>query len=95
MEENSDPDTVELTEEERARIYHPWRNSIILKLFGKKLAHPYLKSKLNDQWKTTEPFSLIDLGHGYYTIKFECPENAMKVAGGPRFVTGGFLSGKK
>lgn len=91
-----DAESIMLTQEDKIQIYQPWKNSIIIKLFGKKLAHPYLKQKLQDLWKPTEPLNLIDLGQDYYTTKFKRTENAQKVLHeGPWFVTGEFLSVKE
>lgn len=39
---------IPLTAEEKLRIYQPWQHSVIIKLYGKKLAHNYLKNKLMD-----------------------------------------------
>lgn len=53
---------ISLTEEDRQRIYEPWKCSIIIKLVGKCMLHHYLKKKIQELWKPTEEFSLIDLG---------------------------------
>lgn len=39
----------------------PWRFSVIINLQGKKILHQILKRKLNEIWKSSEPFPLIDL----------------------------------
>lgn len=44
----ADGGSIELMEEDKIRIYQPWKYPIILKLFRKKLAHPYLRSKLQE-----------------------------------------------
>lgn len=65
----------------------------IVKLFNKRLVRNYLRMKLTDLWKPTEPLTLIDLWNDFYTVKFNCPKNMRKVLhGGPWFVTGHFLS---
>ncbi|XP_016579118.2 uncharacterized protein LOC107876779 [Capsicum annuum] len=86
-------DTINLSNEDRERIYAMWKFSVIFKLFKKRLAHNYLKTKLTDLWKPSEPLTLVDLGNDYYIAKFTNPDNMQKALhGGPWFVTGDFLS---
>lgn len=82
-----------MTNEAKLRIYQPWQHSVAVKLFNKRLAHNYLKTKLVDPWKTTEALALIDLGCDFYIAKFNKLENMIKALhGGPWFLTGTFLS---
>ncbi|XP_019245220.1 PREDICTED: uncharacterized protein LOC109225082 [Nicotiana attenuata] len=84
---------ISLSLEDRQRIYEPWKFSIIIKLVGKRMLHHYLKKKIQDLWKPTEEFSLIDLGEDYYIIKFTKKENMDKAIHlGPWFINGHFLS---
>nr|XP_016445593.1 PREDICTED: uncharacterized protein LOC107770776 [Nicotiana tabacum] len=84
---------ITLSDEEKVRIYEPWKNSIIVKLVGKRMLHHYLKRKIQELWKPTEDFQLIDLGVDYYIIKFKKKENMDKVMHqGPWFINGHFLS---
>ncbi|XP_075111371.1 uncharacterized protein LOC142181759 [Nicotiana tabacum] len=84
---------ISLTEEEKVRIYEPWKNSIIVKLVGKRMLHHYLKKKIQELWRPTEDFQLIDLGEDYYIIKFKRKENMDKaIHQGPWFINRHFLS---
>ncbi|KAF3613651.1 hypothetical protein FXO38_11909 [Capsicum annuum] len=86
-------ETIQLTEEEKLRIYRPWQYSVLMKLVNKKLTYNYLRTKLAELWKPMEPLLLIDLGCDYYVAKFNNPENATKVLhGGSWFITRNFLS---
>lgn len=86
-------DTVNLSDEDKMRIYRPWQYSVIVNLFNKQLAHNYLKTKSTDIWKPTKPLTLIDLWNDFYTAKFNKPKNMTKALhDGPWFVTGHFLS---
>lgn len=42
---------IQLSTEDKERIYGPWRFSIIIKAVGKWLNHHYLRSKLAKIWK--------------------------------------------
>lgn len=39
---------ISLTKEDKQRIYEPWKFSIIVKLFGKRIMHHYLKKKIQE-----------------------------------------------
>lgn len=65
---------ITLSDEEKVQIYEPWKNLIIVKLVGKRMLHHYLKKKIQELWKPTEDFQLIDLGVDYYIIKFKKKE---------------------
>lgn len=43
---------IALSYEETQRLYTPWRFSLIIKLVGKRIAHQYLKSKLEQRTKS-------------------------------------------
>ncbi|KAK4706682.1 hypothetical protein R3W88_033761 [Solanum pinnatisectum] len=60
--EDLDIDSIQLSTEDKRIIYQSWSLSMIVKVFGKKIAHTYLKNKLVDLWKPSEPLTLIDLG---------------------------------
>ncbi|XP_009787638.2 uncharacterized protein [Nicotiana sylvestris] len=84
---------ITLTEEEKQRIYEPWKFSLIVKLFGKRMLHHYLKKNIQELWRPTKFFSLIDLGDDYYIIKFTKRENMEKAfTHGPWFINGHYLS---
>lgn len=45
MEKHESDLQVSLSADDLHRIYHPWRYSLIIKLFGKRIQHQYLKEK--------------------------------------------------
>ncbi|KAK4716500.1 hypothetical protein R3W88_014838 [Solanum pinnatisectum] len=93
LEEEQDMGPIILSEEDKQRIYNPWKYVVIVKLFVKKISHRYLKNKLTDLWKPTEPLTLIDLGWDFHIAKFNRQENMNKALHeGPWFVIGNFLS---
>lgn len=54
---------ISLSTEDKFRLYSPWKYSIIVKVFGRKMGHLALKQKLQTLWKPMESLSLIDLGN--------------------------------
>ncbi|XP_019251068.1 PREDICTED: uncharacterized protein LOC109229978 [Nicotiana attenuata] len=84
---------ISLSPEDKTRIYEPWKHAIIIKLVGKRMLHHYLKKKIQELWKPSEDFQLIDLGMDYYIIKLKKKENMEKaMQQGPWFINGYFLS---
>ncbi|XP_019252852.1 PREDICTED: uncharacterized protein LOC109231663 [Nicotiana attenuata] len=80
---------VQISGEDKQRIYYPWRYSVIIKLQEKKILHQVLKRKISP----SEDLSLIDLGEGYYTVKFNKEEYmATALQKGSCFIFGTFLS---
>lgn len=69
--EDLEEDLINLSVEEKNRIYAPWQYSIIIKVFGGNVTNQFLKSKLEALWKLAEPLCLIDLGFGFFTAKFK------------------------
>lgn len=72
------------SQQDNSQLYTSWRHSIIIKAFGGKFTHQYVKTKLEAVWHLSEPLCLIDLSLDFYTIKFKNPESQSKVLeGGP------------
>ncbi|GKV45487.1 hypothetical protein SLEP1_g52559 [Rubroshorea leprosula] len=62
----------------------PWRNSLIIKLLGKRIHYHLLCSRLSRVWQTEGGFEVIDIGNGYYVAKFSSPETCSRIlTGGP------------
>ncbi|XP_009758585.1 uncharacterized protein [Nicotiana sylvestris] len=82
-----------LSQEDKNRLYEPWRFSVIIKLFGKKMSHYLLRSKLLDLWSPSKQLILIDLGWDFFKVKFSKEENLVKaIQKGPWFLLENFLS---
>lgn len=78
LETVEDDSLISLSEEDKRRMYLPWSFSMIIKVFGKKLSHVYLKNKLATLWRLSEEITLIDPRHEYYILKLLKEENAQK-----------------
>lgn len=61
-----------------------WRNSVIIKLLGKSISFFQLRARLTRDWRTEYEYEIIDVGMGYYVIKFKSNSDCMSVlTGGP------------
>lgn len=59
---------------------------------GRKISHQYLKSRLNELWKSTDNLIRIDEDWNFYIAKFFLKKNMEKVIyKGPWFILGNFL----
>nr|XP_016467815.1 PREDICTED: uncharacterized protein LOC107790404 [Nicotiana tabacum] len=75
---------IPITSTDKTRLYEPWKYSIIVKIFGKRITHQIMHDKLMSLWKPTEALPLIDLGSDFFLIKFQREENMHKALhGGP------------
>lgn len=60
---NIDEDTfIPITSNDKSRLYEPWKYSVIIKIFGRKIVHHILRNKLLALWKPTEDLPIFDLG---------------------------------
>ncbi|XP_009795699.1 uncharacterized protein LOC142165918 [Nicotiana tabacum] len=79
--------------EEKNRIYQPWTHAIIVKVYGRKVAHQVLRQKIYTIWQPTENLPLIDLGSDFFLLKFQKEENKNHALhDGPWFIFNHFLS---
>ncbi|XVF28970.1 hypothetical protein REPUB_Repub15cG0079400 [Reevesia pubescens] len=57
----------------------PWRSTLIIKLLGKSITYNVLLHKVTQLWKLGGEFELIDLGYGFYAVKFERMDDRFRV----------------
>lgn len=65
--------TIRLSKEEKARLRRPWKNALIVKLFGRKLSYAVLIKRikrLRVKWNLKGDISLTDVGCAYYVVRF-------------------------
>ena len=65
-----DPWEIRLTPELKNQLAGPWKTSVILKLMGRPLGYPALQIRLAGIWCPTGMTHLIDLGYGFFIMRF-------------------------
>ncbi|GLT99258.1 hypothetical protein SLE2022_167060 [Rubroshorea leprosula] len=66
------------------RLCTPWKNAVIIKLLGKSINFHVLHARLLKEWRTNHEFEIIDVGLGYYIVKFSSSQDcSMVLTGGP------------
>lgn len=59
-----------VTREEIQEACQPWKQSLIVKLMGKRLGLPFLKARLTKLWEPRSAMEMIDLNNDYFLIRF-------------------------
>ena len=62
---------IRITPELKTQLVGPWKMSIILKLMGQPLRYRALQSKLAGIWRPTSMMHLIDIGYGFFIMRFD------------------------
>ena len=61
---------IQFNQDEIRRIRQVWNKTLIIKLHGRGLNFKGANEKLAHLWKLTNLFQVMDIGEGYYVVKF-------------------------
>ncbi|KAK4259987.1 hypothetical protein QN277_003165 [Acacia crassicarpa] len=76
--------TFHFSDKMKQRLYKAWGTAVIVKLLGRNIGFRALESRLQAMWAKRGVFNLINIGHGYYIVKFTNKEDYnMALTGGP------------
>nr|POF11663.1 hypothetical protein CFP56_62239 [Quercus suber] len=79
--------SVQLTKETKQRLRGTWSKAIIVKLVGRTVSLSYIRTKLTHLWRPTGRMDCVDLGYGFFLVKFFSKEDLEAVLmGGPWFI---------
>ena len=82
-----------LDESVKERISAPWKEALVVKLLGKEIGFLAMRDRLKKLWKPLAGFDILDIGFGYYLVKFDAEEDQAKVMdGGPLMLFDHYLS---
>ena len=73
---------VKLSGERKNKIKASWASALIVKAFGKSVGFHFLHSRLTSMWKPSRKMDCIDLGSGFFLIKFTLKEDHARVLKG-------------
>lgn len=74
-EDEADCPLICLTKEEKAELRGKWRNSLIVKVWGRTVGYTYLLKRLKTIWKPKAFLDLVALENGYFLVKFYAMED--------------------
>jgi hypothetical protein len=66
---------IKLSKREEARIQKPWRQGLIVKLFGRRIGYKALENRLKQMWVRKGVITIIDLGKDYFLVYFSNEED--------------------
>lgn len=73
-----------IDDEIHEKLCKPWKNSVIIKLLGKSISFLTLRERLARDWRTEYEYEIIDVGMGYYVVKFKSISDCTSIiTGGP------------
>ncbi|CAN0872747.1 hypothetical protein LINGRAHAP2_LOCUS10201 [Linum grandiflorum] len=66
-----------------------WTNAVIVKVYGRTVGYFHLVNRLTSLWKPSCEVDFLDVGHGFYVVKFQAREEAIRVmSSGPYTIAG-------
>lgn len=101
MEDNDTPPTkskikITFSKERLQRNRAQWRGCLIIKLLGKNLGFKPLMDKIHRLWNLEGTITPIDVGLGFYIIRFETKADYRRVyMGGPWIIQDHYLTVRK
>lgn len=69
--------TITLSQDESERVWDPWKNSVIIKLIDKRIAHQYLKAENPSSLAATRKFFNHWSRSDFFTVKLADEDNAL------------------
>nr|XP_025670055.1 uncharacterized protein LOC112769805 [Arachis hypogaea] len=87
--------SVVFSEEARMILSAPYKDAIIIKVLGKTFSYSAITHKLRGVWRTRGRYEVLDVGFGYFLIKFDLREDRERVLlGGPWMIAGNYVAVK-
>lgn len=59
-----------LTKEEKAEFRRPWRQSLIIKVLGRRVGYTYLLNRIRSLWKPKALIEMMALENDYFLVRF-------------------------
>ena len=60
----------------------PWQDALVIKLLGKTVGFLVLRDRLRSLWRLQGGFEMVDVGNGFFMVKFDLEEDRYKVMTG-------------
>lgn len=77
LQEDEDPNflIVRLTRKEKTRLRRPWRQTLIVKVWGRSVSYNYLLRRLRTIWHPKAGMELIAIENDFFLVKFASMED--------------------
>ncbi|CAN1239927.1 hypothetical protein LINGRAPRIM_LOCUS2542 [Linum grandiflorum] len=74
-------------------LCHSWRFPLVIKIYGRSVGYYYRSNKIATIWKPMGEWELLDVGYGFFVVKFLEEDDMIDAfAGRPYNCGGSFLS---
>lgn len=73
-----------IKEEYLKELRVPWQEAVIIKLLGKTIGYLTINDRPKGIWKPTGGLDIVDIGHGFYMVRFDVAADREKVIEGGR-----------
>ncbi|XP_028066485.1 uncharacterized protein LOC114269382 [Camellia sinensis] len=69
------------------KVREPWKKCLIVRLLGRNIGYNLFVNRIRKLWNLQAGFETLDIGNGFFIVKFEMMEDYSKVfTGGPWIV---------
>ncbi|XP_028115237.1 uncharacterized protein LOC114313094 [Camellia sinensis] len=78
------------------KVREPWKKCLIVRLLGRNIGYNLFINRMRKVWNLQADFETLDIGNGFFIVKFEMMEDYMKVfIGGPWVVMDRYVTVRK
>jgi hypothetical protein len=71
-------------------LCYPWSDALTVNLLGKSIGFTQMNDlRLKQSWRLSVGFDLMDVGHGFFMVKFDHEMDRLKIVNGVLEVLGG------
>ncbi|CAL5355906.1 unnamed protein product [Camellia sinensis] len=82
--------------EELSTLRAPWRKALIVKVLGRAVGYRLLTQRMKQIWQLQHSIDVVDVGEGYYLVRFTCKADYVHVLlDGPWVILGHYLTVSK
>ncbi|XP_061369206.1 uncharacterized protein LOC133312079 [Gastrolobium bilobum] len=82
-----------LSDQFKRKAWQPWKQSLIVKLLGKKLSIIFLRKRLENMWARDGSIFVTDIENDFYLVRFEKKSDMENVlSGGPWIIFDHYLA---
>ena len=95
-EDESDCPTIHVSKSEKARLRSPWKQTIIVKVLGKRIGYYYLEKRLRAIWRPKAAMDVVAIENDFFLVKFTQYEDyAFALYEGPWMIADHYLTVRK
>ncbi|KAI9076940.1 hypothetical protein K1719_041102 [Acacia pycnantha] len=85
--------TFSFSDKMKKRLYKAWDKAVIVKLLGRDIGYMLLQSILQPLWAKRGVFNIINIGNGFFVVKFSNKEDYLNaLTGGPWMIFDHYLT---